>query len=257
MFARGTALAACVGVVAYRAKALDASGAFAATVVGGAIFGALGTRGASVLLAFFVPSIALSRVGRTRKRALLADVEKTGARDWRQVFANGGAAALAAIYARDRDARRLAAFAGAFAAASGDTWATEVGALAPGRPRSILTFRPVATGLSGGVSGVGTLAEIAGAAFVASIASAVFDLPRRTTAAIAIAGVAGATADSLLGASAQALRYCDACGRATERETHTCGTPTRVVRGSPFFGNDGVNYAATIVGAIVAYALSA
>lgn len=206
-----------------------------------------------MLLAFFIPSVALSSAGRARKRAL-TDVGKQGARDAWQVLANGGIAALCALAAWRLGAAWLAPFAGAFAAASADTWGTEIGTLARGAPRSILTLRPVATGLSGGVTLPGTLAELAGAAVVAASATL---LDARWFAPVLAGGVAGALVDSLLGATVQSLRFCPACARACETDPHRCGSATVPRRGVAWFGNDAVNFAATATGALVAGLLAA
>ena len=246
--ALGTALAALVAGVAYRARALSLGGAIAAWIVGASTFAVGGWDGAAVLFAFFLPSTILSRIGRARKRALV-DVGKAGARDAWQVLANGGVAAIAILLSLRYGAPLVAAFAGAFAAASADTWGTEIGTLARGNPRSILTFRPMATGLSGGVSWQGTLAECAGAACVALVAQLAHVAP---FAPVAIAGIAGATIDSLLGASAQSLRYCPTCERECETNPHACGTSTTLRRGFVWLENDAVNLAATAGGAIIA-----
>ena len=249
----GAIAAAAIALVAYRARALNAGGAFAALAVGTATYGALGPSGAGVLLAFFVTSVALSRVGRERKRRTLVDVGKTGARDAAQVFANGGVAAASALAALWVAPRYAAAFAGAFAAATADTWGTEIGTLVRRAPRSILTLRPIATGLSGGVTLPGTLGEIAGAL---AIACAALPLVPHAFVAVSCAGIAGALLDSVLGASLQSLRWCPQCERATEREPHVCGANTRPLRGLAWFGNDAVNFCATVAGAAVAYGLA-
>jgi uncharacterized protein (TIGR00297 family) len=252
-FALGAAFAGAIAVVAHRGKSLTTGGAVAAVAVGALTFGSLGLPGAGVLLTFFVTSVALSRLGRTRKRAVLVDVEKPAARDAAQVLANGGIAALCALLSRGGETRYANAFAGAFSAATADTWGTEIGTLARKRPRSILTLRPIATGLSGGVTPLGLGAQCAGALLVALAASAF--MKRRAFAAIAFAGIAGALVDSILGASVQTLRWCETCGRATEREKHECDTTTTLVRGLPGFGNDWVNLTATLTGALIAFAL--
>ena len=216
--------------------------------MGAAVLIAGGWPGAAVLFAFFIPSMLLSRLGRTRKRALL-DVGKQGARDAWQVLANGGVAALAIIGSLHFGAPMLAAFAGAFAAASADTWATELGTLAKGAPRSILTFRPLATGLSGGITWQGSLAQLGGAAVVALTAMLVHVAPFWPVFA---GGVAGSIADSILGATLQTLRHCPRCDRDCETNPHVCGTPTIVRRGLAWFENDAVNFAATICGALIA-----
>lgn len=46
---------------------------------------------------------------------------------------------------------------GALAAATADTWATEIGAFSPRNPRHILSFQEVTKGSSGGVTLLGTL----------------------------------------------------------------------------------------------------
>ena len=73
---------------------------------------------------------------------------------------------------------------------------------------------------------------------------------------IFIAGVVGAFADSFLGASAQALRYCPACARDCETDPHVCGTPTVLRRGMSWLGNDAVNLAATLAGAAIGVLLA-
>jgi len=222
--------------------------------VGAAVFASGSWPFAAVLFAFFIPAITLSRFGKQRKGALV-DVDKRGPRDARQVFANGGIAAACAIgYAFTHSPVFAAAFAGAFAAAAADTWGTELGTLAGALPRSILGWRTIPTGLSGGVTLGGTLAEIGGAAFVGLIAWAVGIVPWWM---IASAGFAGALVDSILGASLQALHYCPRCARRCETDPHVCGSATSLVRGWAWIDNDAVNALATLAGAIGAGSLAA
>lgn len=214
-----------------------------------------------VLLAFFLPSVALSRLGSARKRALI-DIGKGGPRDALQVLANGGVATACAVaFALTRDRRWARAFAGAYAAASADTWATEIGTLVRGRPRSIFSLRPVATGISGGITAAGTAAEVAGAAWLSLCAFFCLRAEGesrdvRDVLTVAAAGVTGATVDSVLGASLQELRYCAACERACEIDPHACGAPTVRVRGFPGVSNDVVNLMATVAGAALAFAVN-
>lgn len=248
----GAILAAAVAGVAWRARALTTSGAWAAFVVGTIVFGAGGWRAAAVLFAFFIPSVLLSRVGRERKRAAVE--AKHGARDGWQVLANGGVAALCILLTLRGGTAFAAAFAGAFAAASADTWGTEIGTLSRAAPRSIVTLRPVPAGISGGVTALGSLASVAGAlcvAAVAALAGVAGWWP------VAVGGIAGALADSLAGATLQALRWCPACALPCETDPHRCGTATVLRRGAAWIGNDAVNLIATLAGALVAGLLAA
>ncbi len=244
----GAILAAAVAFAAYRAGSLTRGGGFAAFAIGAIVFGAGGWPAALVLFAFFIPSTLLSRAGRVKKRALV-DIGKHGPRDAWQVLANGGIAALCMLVAPHFGAPYTAAFAGAFAAASADTWGTEIGTLAGGKPRSILSFAPIEPGLSGGITLIGSLATIGGACCVALVAWLVHLGP---FVPIAAAGIAGAFFDSVLGAGVQALQHCPACNVDCETDPHHCGTPTQLRRGFGWMENDAVNLAATFAGAIVA-----
>jgi uncharacterized protein (TIGR00297 family) len=241
--------------VARRAGSLSASGALAAVVVGTAAVSA-GWRWALLLLLFFGTSVLLSRVGAASREARTgAIVAKGGPRDATQVLANGGVFAALALMAADGGPVVVAAAAGALAAATADTWATEAGTLSSAPPRSLIGFAPVAPGTSGGVSVPGTLALLAGAGCLA-MGAMLLDVTRETMAVVA-GGVAGAMADSLLGATVQQRRWCEACERWTERRVHGCGAPTRHAAGLAWLDNDAVNLAATLVGAGTAAAVAA
>lgn len=231
----GALLAAVVAITAYRAHKLTIDGAFGAFTIGAIVFGAMGWRGAIVLFAFFIPSALLSRGAQARRNV------------W-QVLANGGVAAICAYLSGRGLTPLAAAFSGAFAAASADTWGTEIGTRWGGTPVSILTFRRIALGRSGGITLIGTLATIFGAACVAIVAAAV---GLGSFQSVAIGGIAGALADSVLGAGFQALRWCSNCSCECETRYHLCGTATTLQRGLEWMGNDAVNFAATLCGATV------
>ena len=258
----GGAAAAVVALAARRAHALSRSGSVAA-VACGAASAAAGWAWAALLVTYFVASSVVSAVGRGRKEARTAPiVEKGGERDAAQVAANGGvfaAAALATVVlpvSHTCYAVVSCAAAGALAASAADTWGTEVGVLAGGEPRSVLTRAPVRMGESGGVTWTGTLGGAAGAAFIAGVA-ALLGLARGAPLAPLLAGMVGSLVDSMLGATLQARRHCDACGALTERAVHDCGAATRHARGVRWIDNDVVNFAATTAGFVVALALGA
>lgn len=248
----GVVLATAIALVAHRAGSLSRSGAMAATVIGAAAIAA-GWDWGILLIAFFVSSSALSRLGsEVKERRTSSIIAKGGARDAVQVLANGGLFAAAALLALlTRWPGWPAIGAGALAAASADTWGTEIGTLMGRRPRLLTTWRPVDAGVSGGVTAPGLLASVAGALFVAGIAAAL-GWPATTARAAFVGGVAGALADSLLGALWQSRRQCVQCETATERVVHTCGNATVPAGGLAWLDNDSVNALASLVGAGVA-----
>ena len=145
------------------------------------------------------------------------------------------------------------------AAVNADTWATELGVLSSRPPRLITTGRQVEVGASGGVTWLGSVASLGGAAFIGLLGGlGVLILGQGWAAAgvlllAAVAGgMAGSLFDSVLGATVQAIYWCDACQKETERKVHRCGTQTRLLRGWPWLGNDLVNFFASALGALIA-----
>jgi uncharacterized protein (TIGR00297 family) len=257
--ALGFLLAGGIGVLGYRRQALSRSGVLGAIITGGLIFGFGGWSGAALLLGFFLSSSALSRFKETQKEKLAEKFSKGAQRDLGQALANGGVAALCmSLYGLTSQPLWWAAAAAALAAANADTWATELGVLSRTPPRLITTGRLVEVGTSGGVSVFGTLAALAGSIFIALIAFVAihFDPALHFSNSpilllfLTLAGLFASLFDSLLGATAQAIYFCDACQKETERHpTHRCGARTRRVRGWGWLDNDWVNFGATTVGA--------
>jgi len=252
----GLIAGALIAGAARRFHALTAGGAVAATIIG-TLAVAAGWNWGILLIAYFVSSTALSRVGRERKEQRTTSiVAKGGERDAVQVLANGAlfAGAAMAMIVRPH-AQWVALGAGALAASAADTWATEIGTLARGEPRSMIGWRRVPVGTSGAVSAVGTLAMVAGAGFIAFVMS-MLGWSAFLALRAAVGGVFGASIDTLLGAVVQSRRHCDACGCATERDGHTCGQPTRHVGGMPWLDNDLVNFLSGEAGGLLAALLS-
>ncbi|MDD3806471.1 MAG: DUF92 domain-containing protein [Candidatus Marinimicrobia bacterium] len=79
------------------------------------------------------------------------------------MFANGGIAMIATLSFYFTNNRMwYVVFLGSIAAANADTWATELGTFSSRSPRSILTFKKVPMGTSGGISFIGTLGAFMG-----------------------------------------------------------------------------------------------
>lgn len=254
----GFLLASIVACLAYRVHSLNTSGAIAAAVVGTVVFGLGGLQWAVLLLIFFVSSSALSRSFKRRKQGLDEKFSKGHARDAGQVFGNGGLATAFVLVNMlyPESIIGWAGFAASLAAVNADTWATELGVLNPTPPRLITDLgKRVEKGTSGGISLFGTFASLLGASVIA-FPAAWFSENWLLLPLIAFAGLTGSFFDSFLGATVQAMYYCPADQKETEKHPlHTCGTQTVHIRGWKWLDNDWVNFACSAFGVIACFAV--
>ena len=253
-------IAGLIALVAYRLKLLSKNGAVAAFGLGTVVFGLGGLRWAIVLMVFFLSSSGLSRLFHKRKDDAEKNYAKGTTRDAWQVLANGGLAGLLVILHSFFPGSPLPwiGFCAAFAAATADTWATEIGALSHAQPRLITTLKPVETGTSGAVSWLGIVATFIGALLIALVGT-LFDPyasvqpAQLSLIAITIGGFIGSLVDSWLGATWQAIYYCPKCQKETERTPlHSCGTETKLEKGKAWLNNDVVNGLCTTAGTVSA-----
>lgn len=248
----GFVLSMLVAGVARHVRALSPRGTVAAIAIG-TVAVAAGWEWGVLLLVFFGTSIALSRWRRADKERRTAGViAKGGERDEWQVVANGGVFALCAWGSLASASELWSVLgAGAIAAATADTWSTEIGTAKGGTPRSILSGRPVPPGLSGGVSVPGTAGALAGAILIA-LTAWVLGWPSSAVTGSIAGGIGGALLDSVLGATVQGRRWCSRCETITERRVHVCGTATELRGGIRWLTNDWVNLLSTFGGAAIA-----
>lgn len=268
------ALALFVAGVAYKLRALTIDGATVTAVIGFIVYGWGGAGAALPLLLFFVSATALTKMtarlrGSSAARHGPAPEHGSGDAGGRralQVLANGAVPAVAIIGFTIAPAPYWsAAFAGALAAVTADTWATEIGALSTRPPVLITTGKRVEPGRSGAVSVAGTLGGVAGALTLtlgAAASFAIWPVPGRGAApagtlvifllAVAAGGVIGLFGDSLLGATVQARFRCTRCRVDTEHPVHRCGIVSRHVSGVRLCTNDVVNLLASLIGAVSA-----
>ena len=250
----GVAISIVVSLVARRLRALTRSGAIVSTIVGTVAI-TTGWSWGALLFSLFISVAVLSEFRAAEKSKRLGGLlEKGSERDAAQVVANGAVFTIAAIGNLIFPAPFWYALAaGALAFSAADTWATEIGTLARGNPRSITTGARVPTGTSGGVSLIGTFGAVAGSLFIGS--EAVFAGWPVPLAAVLLGGVLAALADSFIGATLQARRFCPHCRKPTEAPVHNCGTATTLTGGIVWLDNDAVNALCSAIGALVVFVL--
>ena len=211
-----------------------------------------GFTGMTLYLALFALSSLIGAVGgKKRKERVMRIHKRTGARKVVQGLANGlPALVMTAIWFFTGLAPFKVAAAASLAAGFADSVAGDVGMLSRGKTVSVLGFKRVESGISGGITLAGSIATVLASALGAAIPAFFGEYGAALFGVGTLGAVAGCTLDSVLGASVQALYRCGECGRETER-TECCGKPTELVRGFGFINNDAVNCVAVTFAAVV------
>jgi len=125
-------------LVAIEAGALDKGGFLASVVVGYAIFLGGGWRWFVVIASFFILGVGFTWFKYGYKKSIGSAQEKGGARNWPNILANGGLAAVFGVTELIFGGSVFAvAYVGAMSAAASDTVATELGLLSKSAPRLI------------------------------------------------------------------------------------------------------------------------
>ncbi|MCF7824705.1 MAG: DUF92 domain-containing protein [Candidatus Marinimicrobia bacterium] len=249
-----TGFSILLGYGAYKLKSLSVSGGFGAFLLGVFMFGTGGWHTMMPLIGFFVLSSLLSKVA-DRKSERESISSKGSKRDIVQVYANGGIPLIFAVlwYLNNFQSEWLYwAFLASLAAATADTWETEIGSFSKMDPVNILNGQRVSPGYSGGVSLIGTFGGLLGASIIPLIAllTGSLGMDLIPILLISLSGFLGSVIDSLLGASVQAKFTCSVCGKPTEKLSH-CGEVTIHASGYSWLDNDWVNVAGTLSGACI------
>jgi uncharacterized protein (TIGR00297 family) len=260
----GLALALAAGGTAHRLGWLTGGGALLAGLLGAIILGFGGWVWAFTLGICFALTGLFSRLKQQAQRGQDRAEQEDAGRNAAQVLASGGATAAAALAhaTLDQSPLLLAAFAGALATVTADTWASDLGIFSPQRPRRITTGEPVARGAPGGVTWFGVAVSVAAGLVVGGLLltfSALLELgeaPRWWLLPSSIlGGLSGSLMDSVLAATVQA-RYRTPDGRKTEAPASPDGTAYRLVRGWRWMNNNVVNGLSSLLGGSVAAAVA-
>lgn len=238
--------------VANKGKSLSKSGAIAAVLVGVLIYQGLLTEGLLILGTFFCTSSFWSFYKRKLKKEIEEKYEKGSMRDWVQVLANGGVAALASfLFYFTKDIIWVIAFLTSIASATGDTWSSEIGPLSKRPPLSVKNFKVVEPGTSGAISIIGTISAIFGVGVITVVGMLLLQIPSKIAWIVFVFGILGNGIDTFLGAYFQRNYQCVVCSFETEKSIH-CNQKARKISGSSLLNNDGVNFLAGLLSPLFA-----
>ena len=237
---------------AYRLNALSKSGALAAVLLGISIVIGFGWKGLLLIGIFFSSSSILSSYKKRMKQAVDKKLANGSRRNWAQVAANGGPAGLYSLlyFISDDSQIWLVAFIVSIAAATSDTWSSEVGVLSKSNPIHLIGLKRCERGTSGAVSLLGSIAGIAGSLCIAVTAVILFSLSLSTLLLISAFGFLGSIVDTLLGAFLQVEYSCPICSSHTERRIH-CNKPTVKRKGVNWINNEVVNLSSVVISSML------
>jgi uncharacterized protein (TIGR00297 family) len=239
------------GFAGYKERSLSSNGAVTAVLVGLAVYFGFGVKGIVLLGLFFATSSYWSKYKSAKKKDIEEKLAKGATRDWRQVLANGGGAALISIiYFFHQDITWLIGFLVCLASSNSDTWASEIGTLSKTKPVYIRTFKRIERGTSGAVSWLGTTAAILGSMLIALGGTWLFHLEVLHFFIIFLFGFLGNIFDTLIGAYYQQVYKCSNCGIETEKKVH-CQIPAKRIKGYSLVDNDMVNFISGFIAALL------
>ncbi|HUH79654.1 MAG TPA: TIGR00297 family protein [Methanoregula sp.] len=216
------------GYFAFRAKTADLSGLFSAALVGIILLVFASASWFIIMLAFFILGSAATRYKYEYKKKIGVEQGQSGARGYRNVFANGIVAAAAAVlFGVFQQPVFIAMYVGSVATAAADTLASEIG-VTGGVPYMITTLKKVPIGTNGGVTITGESVALLGGLAVSAVAYLLHVITPEMAAICTLAGFIGTNLDSLVGAT---------------------------LENRGFLGNAGTNLLATVGGGLFAAAL--
>lgn len=251
-----------IAFAGYKKEALSISGGIFAVILGTSLYYFGGVFFSAILVGFFISSSILTKYKKACKKELEDINEKGGKRDYIQVIANGLLGFIfALLFFITKNHVFILAYSTAFAASNADTWASELGVLSKHAPVSIITFKKIERGMSGGVSPLGTISSAFGAGFIGFIFATgyIFQYGFSTSwvklfILCSLCGFIGSLADSLIGSTIQAKYICTVCNKYTEKKVHH-GIMTNKIGGFRFINNDVVNFVSGLIASIIAVVL--
>ena len=206
-----------------------------------------GVGGFLILCAVFLFTILADKIGRTR-----AERQKSECRKLVQIVANVGTGSVLILLLSltGHPGTGFFLYAASMAASLSDSMASGIGVLQKRDPVSVVTWKRIPRGRSGGVSATGLAASFLGSMIVAALYAA-FSGNLPAALFVCAAGFLGALADSFYGALLQGKYVCSVNGAYTEKR-FCHGKESRLTGGFRVIDNNAVNLMNNMTAALIA-----
>lgn len=181
------------------------------------------------------------------RKKLRPGLKKGKGRRFIQILINGGLGCVFVVAFGLRGELRclivsVVAIGGCFV----DSLSSDVGVLSRSKPYDPLRRQYVESGISGGMSCLGTIAAFIGSALIGLCTALALSLTALEGLLILALIFLQTLVDTVLGSAVQVKYICPVCGSVTEKREH-CGHPTNYLSGVSFIDNNAVNALSSII----------
>ncbi|CAB3290250.1 conserved membrane protein of unknown function [Methanocaldococcus lauensis] len=179
-----------------KSNCLDNQGIIGSSIMGFILLYFCGFKYLILLLSFFILGVVVSKIGKEKKKN--KNIYES-CRSLKNVLANGLIPLIFAILTVLGFKWALFGYISSIAAATSDTFSSELGVLSNENPRLITTFEVVEKGTDGAITIFGLLSGVIGAFIIGVIGYLCFRNPNIILCSV-IGGISGNLADSFVGA---------------------------------------------------------
>lgn len=181
------------------------------------------------------------------RKMLRPELKKEKSRRFIQILINGGLGCIFVVaFGLSGELRHLIISVVAIGGCFVDSLSSDVGVLSRSRPYDPLRRQYVESGISGGMSLLGTTAAFIGSALIGLCTSLALGLTAVEGLLIAVLVFLQTLVDTVLGSALQVKYTCAVCGCVTERRQH-CAQPTVYLSGVRFIDNNAVNALSSLI----------
>jgi len=247
----GFILSVVVAGIAYKKRSLQKSGFVAAIIIGTLLYGFTNAKMYILLMVFFISSSIITKLKRV--------THESKGRKAIQVVANASAALIFSfLYMKTLNHMYLVIATIGIAAANADTWASEIGRFSKKDNRSILTFKKIQKGESGGITLLGIIASLCGSILIAVFYVLLYSIEQQfhlslfiNSLWIVLGGFIGSIIDSYLGILIQEKyehpKTKQTVEKVLSRQSYTLKS------GIKYVNNDVVNFISTLLASTIFY----